>query len=140
MLYKFWLQISRFFHGNGFSILWPEISNQNWGWSGFCHFTTKILVVEQKCIEQIIWRLIMSIRCFHHLSHNFHTFGENKSFVKNKNISFSPSLQLYLHFNSILLYLKRTGVSCSSFTTLYLSYITLIFSELSQETWFLKKI
>ena len=39
----------------------------------------------------------------------------------------------YLHFNYILLKLKRTGVSCSLFTSRYVSYVNLTFPAISQK-------
>ena len=122
-----------------FSILWAENFHQNWDKIFVCHFITKILVIQQRWIEAKLWSLMKSIYNSSQISNNFYTLGENLGLRNTNVILLSTLLHLQLYYDLISLYVKRTGVFCSFFTTPYFFYVNFMVFELLNKTWFLQK-
>ena len=104
---------------NGFSILRPQNSTRIEIEKFLSHFTEKILLLQEKCIEANLWSLISFIWWYSFFSLITHIFGENVGFVKNKNVSWSM-ITFQLHFT-------RGQKSWSFLLFVFLFYCTISF-------------
>ena len=68
----------------------------------FPHFTTKILLLQEKCIELTLWILITSISFCYQFSNNLHTYGENIRSVKKKKKCNLMQFLIYIYISIAL--------------------------------------